>query len=211
MVPLFDPGPIDHPTIPIHLAAVNTGMCRVAGEVADGIRPHPVCTPSYIENVMLPAVRAGAAKQARALGEFAVAMKPLVASAPDEETLQPKIRDARARIAFYASTPGYFPAFEHRGLADLANEAKVLSKAQRWEELPKLISDDVLHQFVVVGTHRDIGRKLVERYGSVVTHCEFSIAVASEADREALASLVAEIQAGGLSRSAMKIDGTPPA
>jgi len=34
--------------------------------------------------------------------------------------------------------------------ADLANEAKVLSKAQRWEELPGLISDDVLHQFVVV-------------------------------------------------------------
>jgi len=211
MVPLFDPGPIEHPSIPIHLAAVNTGMCRVAGEVADGVRPHPVCTPSYIESVMLPAVRAGAAKHARSLRDFAVAMKPLVASAPDEDSLRAKVRDARARIAFYASTPGYFPAFEHCGLADLANEAKVLSKAQRWEELPGLISDDILHQFVVVGTYREIGRKLLERYGSVVTHCEFSIAVASEADRETLAALVGEIHAhaGGRSRSAMKSAGTP--
>lgn len=36
MVPLFDPGPIEHPEIPIHLAAVNPIMCRIAGEVADG-------------------------------------------------------------------------------------------------------------------------------------------------------------------------------
>ena len=59
MVPLFDAGPIDHPDIPVLLAAVNPMMCAVAGEVADGIRPHPVCTPSYIEDVMLPAVRPG--------------------------------------------------------------------------------------------------------------------------------------------------------
>ena len=61
MVPLFNPGPIEHPDIPIHVAAVNSLMCRMAGEVAEGIRLHPVCTPSYIAEVMLPAVREGAA------------------------------------------------------------------------------------------------------------------------------------------------------
>ena len=197
MVPLFDPGPIESPAIPIHLAAVNTGMCAIAGEVADGVRPHPVCTPSYIEQVMLPSVREGAAKSGRSLDGFAVAMKPLVASAPTEELLQGKIRDTRARIAFYASTPGYLPAFAHCGLADLANEAKRLSKAQRWEELPLLISDEVLHRFVVIGTYDEIGQKLVERYGAVVTDCEFSIAVKNDADRETLARLVTEVRASG--------------
>ena len=57
MVPLFTPAPLEHPDIPIHLAAVNPYMCQVAGEVADGVRPHPVCTAKYIEEVMLPAVR----------------------------------------------------------------------------------------------------------------------------------------------------------
>ncbi|MFW2335362.1 LLM class flavin-dependent oxidoreductase, partial [Ilumatobacter sp.] len=44
MVPLFDPGPIDHPDIPVHVAAIGPHMCAVAGEVADGVRLHPVCT-----------------------------------------------------------------------------------------------------------------------------------------------------------------------
>ena len=81
MVPLFNAGPIAHPDIPIHLAAVNRVMCQVAGEVADGLRPHPVCTPSYIETVMLPAARSGARRAGRSLDGFRVCMKPLVATA----------------------------------------------------------------------------------------------------------------------------------
>lgn len=144
---------------------------------------------------MLPAVRAGAADSGRSLADFTVSMKPLVASAPDEEQLEPKVRDARARIAFYASTPGYVVAFEHLGLGDLAAEAKLLSKAQRWEELPRLISDDVLHTFVTIGTYETIGTLLLERFRSVVTHCEFSIAVRTEDDRKRLGEIVRSFHA----------------
>jgi probable F420-dependent oxidoreductase len=194
VVPLFNPGPIEHPHIPVHLAAVNPIMCRVAGEVADGVRPHPVCTPSYIEKVMLPAVRAGAEKSGRALKDFRVCMKPLVATAPNNDELVPKVRDARARIAFYASTPAYRAAFEHLGLGDLAQQAAVLSKAQRWEELPKLIDDDVLDAFVTIATYDEIGKKLVGRFGKLVTDIEFSIAVKTDKDRDTLAALARGIQ-----------------
>lgn len=195
MVPLFNPGPIEHPRVPVQLAAINRRMCEVAGEVADGLRPHPVCTPSYIEHVMLPAVRAGAARAGRSLERFSVSMKPLVATAPDEDLLEAKIGDVRARIAFYASTPSYAPAFEHVGLGDLAAEAKLLSKAQRWEELPGLVSDDVFDVFAVSGLHDQIGRRLLDRYARLVTHCEFSIAPNTDQDRETLAGLVRQIQA----------------
>jgi probable F420-dependent oxidoreductase len=87
VVPLFNPGPIEHPHIAIQLAAVNSFMCQVVGEVADGLRAHPVCTPSYIEEVMLPAVRTGAAKTGRSLDHFQVCMKPLVATAATEAEL----------------------------------------------------------------------------------------------------------------------------
>jgi alkanesulfonate monooxygenase SsuD/methylene tetrahydromethanopterin reductase-like flavin-dependent oxidoreductase (luciferase family) len=194
VVPLFNPGPIEHPHIPVHLAAVNPIMCRIAGEVAEGVRPHPVCTPSYIEKVMLPAVRAGAEKSGRALKDFRVCMKPLVATAPNNDELVPKVRDARARIAFYASTPAYRAAFEHLGLGDLAQQAAVLSKAQRWEELPKLIDDDVLDAFVTIGTYNKIGEKLVGRFGKLVTDIEFSIAVKTDKDRDTLAALARDIQ-----------------
>ena len=195
MVPLFNPGPIEHPGIPIHLAAVNTVMCRIAGEVADGIRPHPVCTPSYIRDVMLPAVRDGAVRVGRTLNNFKVSIKPLIATAADERGLVAKVRDARARIAFYASTPHYRAAFDHLGLDALANEAKLLSRAQRWEELPPLISDAVLDQYVTIGTHDEIADKLLNRYGNIVTNAEFSIPVANDEEHELLGGMVRTMHA----------------
>ncbi|MBN9488960.1 MAG: TIGR03617 family F420-dependent LLM class oxidoreductase [Alphaproteobacteria bacterium] len=207
MVPLFNPGPIEHPNIPIHVAAVNSVMCRVAGEVADGIRVHPVCTPSYIENVMLPAVRAGAAKTGRPLDAFQVCMKPLVASAATEAELVPKVRDARARISFYASTPQYRAAFDHLGLGELADRLKLLSRAQRWEEMPQHINDDVLHAFVTIGTYDTIAKKLCDRFGSVVTRCEFSIAVTNDTDKERLRGLAQTIQSHPIDRVRKTITG----
>jgi probable F420-dependent oxidoreductase len=207
MVPLFDPGPIEHPDIPIHLAAVNKFMCQVAGEVADGIRPHPVCTPSYIREVMFPSIRAGARKAGRSLDRFRVCMKPLVATAPTAAALAPKLRDARARIAFYASTPTYAAAFEHHGLGELASRCKALSRAQRWEELAAQIDDDVLHRYVTVGTHDEIADKLCARFGDVVTDVEFSIAVMSAADRAVLADIARRVQGHDETRARQTLAG----
>ena len=193
MVPLFDPGPIEHPEIPIHLAAVNPIMCRIAGEVADGLRPHPVCTPRYIREVMLPAMWAGARAAGRA-GGLAVAMKPLVCAAPDEDALARRVRDARARVAFYASTPGYRAAFEAHGLGELAAELASLSRAQRWEEMPPRIGDEVLHTYEVVGTYAEIGRRLVERYRGLVTDVEFSIPAGTPREQGILRELVQDIR-----------------
>lgn len=189
MVPLFDAGPIEHPAVPIHLAAVNPRMCAVAGEVADGVRPHPVCTPTFIEQVMKPALRRGAERAGRDLDGFRIAMKPLVATARTGDELEAKVVDARARIAFYASTPGYRVAFEHLGLDDLATEAATLSKAKRWEDLPALIDDETLDRFAVIGTHDVIADRLRERFEGVVTDVEFSVAVTDDRDRETLAGI----------------------
>jgi alkanesulfonate monooxygenase SsuD/methylene tetrahydromethanopterin reductase-like flavin-dependent oxidoreductase (luciferase family) len=40
-------------------------MCRLAGEVCDGIHVHPLNSPKYIREVMLPAVREGAERAGR--------------------------------------------------------------------------------------------------------------------------------------------------
>jgi probable F420-dependent oxidoreductase len=195
MVPLFNPGPIEQPAIPIHLAAVNTVLCSVAGEVADGLRPHPVCTAEYIEKVMLPSVREGAEKSGRSLDGFKVSIKPLIATAETRQELEKKIVDVRARVAFYASTPAYAAAFEFHGLGDLAARLKILSKEQRWEEMPTFITDEILDQFAVVGTFDEIGDKLIKRYGHVVTNAEFSIPIAGERDLHTLRELIKVIHA----------------
>lgn len=194
-VPLFDPGPLEHPDIPIHLAAVNPYLCQVAGEVADGLRPHPVCTPHYINTVMWPAVRAGAALSSRSLDGFAMSIKPLVATAPNTTALAERVRDVRARVAFYASTPAYRAAFAAHGLGALADELKLLARAQRWEEMPQHINDEVLNLYATIGTYDDIADKLAARYGGIVTHAEFSIPVNNPAEAEILRGMVARLRA----------------
>jgi hypothetical protein len=53
---------------------------------------------------------------------------------------------------------------------------------------------------VTVGTYEAIARKLSDRYGRVVTHCEFSIPVKDAADKEVLRELAKTIQGGSMSR-----------
>src|SRR5512137_1902374 len=40
MTPFFNPGPIEHPNIPIFIAGVNRGLASLAGELADGFLVH---------------------------------------------------------------------------------------------------------------------------------------------------------------------------
>ncbi|MEM8976353.1 MAG: TIGR03617 family F420-dependent LLM class oxidoreductase [Pseudomonadota bacterium] len=199
MVPLFDPGPCKWPDIPIHLAAVNPYMCRVAGEVADGFRPHPICTPKYIKEVMQPAVADGAQRAGRDAQTMAVAMKPLIATAPDEEALQKKIRDVRARVAFYASTPAYRPAFDIWGLTDLSEHLATLSRDQKWEDMPGLITDDILNTYAVVGTHDEIADKIIDRFDGVLTDIGFSIVVDDDSDKAKMTSMINRIHGGAKS------------
>ncbi|HXC26777.1 MAG TPA: TIGR03617 family F420-dependent LLM class oxidoreductase [Stellaceae bacterium] len=194
MVPLFAPPPIEHPRIPVQLAAVNPFMCQIAGEVADGIRAHPVCTPRYIAEVMLPAVKKGAEKTGRDFTNFEIAAMPLIATAPDRKGLEARVRDVRARIAFYASTPTYLIAFESQGYGEVARNLQSYSRAQRWEEMPAFISDEMLDHYAVIGTHDEIAAKLKNRFASVANHLEFAIPVANDADRANLTALLDDLR-----------------
>ena len=196
MVPLFNPGPIGHPNIPIHLAAVNSYMCQIAGEVADGMRPHPICTRNYLQNVMLPAIRKGANKAGRSADQIEVCASPLLVTAPNEEALEQRRRNVRARISFYASTRTYRAVFEHHGWGDLVPELSSLSRQQRWEEMPQQITDDMLETIAVVGTYDHIAEQVWKRYEGLATRIEFSIPVDGPTGREQLQTCVRDIQRG---------------
>ena len=194
MVPLFAPGPIEHPQIPIQLAAVNPFMCQVAGEVADGIRAHPIATPRYIREVMLPGAKKGAAKAGRDLSQFSMCVMPLVATAKSKAMLREAIGDVRARIAFYASTPAYLAAFETQGHGETAKKLHELSRAQRWEEMPALVGDEMLDAYAVIGTYDEIADKLKARFAGLATHLEFRLPVTGNADKSRLRDLLAALR-----------------
>ncbi len=194
MVPLFDPGPIDHPHIPVHLAAIGPNMCAVAGEVADGVRLHPVCTPRFIDEAVLPALARDAARADRDVTDVEVCMKPLIGAAPDEATLERVAETVRARVAFYLSTPSYRRTFELHGWGDIAREASTLSRARDWDALPRLVSDEMLHTVATIGTYHDIAERLNERYAGRVDRIEFSIPIDGPADAEVFEDILSRIR-----------------
>ena len=195
MVPLFDPGPIEHPRIPIHLAAIGPNMCAVAGEVADGIRLHPVCTTRFIDEQVLPAV--ATRRGPRPVATWAT-WRCASSRSSVPRPMPPRSRrwcaTVRARVAFYLSTPSYRRAFEVHGWADVAARASVLSRQQRWEELPGLVDDEMLHTVATIGTYDEIADRLNERYADRVDRIEFSVPVHGPADADAFRAILAALR-----------------
>src|SRR5690606_1935311 len=174
---------------------VNHHMARVGGRVADGVRPHPICTRRYLEEVMRPAIDQGATESGRAPAAVEVIASPLIVTGPDQATVEKRLSDVRARIGFYASTRTYRAVFDTHGWTDVAERLSVLSRRQEWDSMEAHVTDEMVETVAVVGTYDDIARKVRERYAGVCTGVEFSIPVPDPADRERLSRMVEEIRA----------------
>lgn len=186
-VPLFIPAPIEHPEIPIQVAAVNPYMARVAAQVADGVRLHPVCSPRYIKEVINPAI------SAERKDGFEVCLKPLIATAADEQTLAERTHTTRQRLAFYMSTPAYAGAFSVFGLEETCLKMAELSKAGRWQELAACVDDEILHQCVVVARYDDLAATIQRRYGELLDRIEVSLPIHGPEDQTQLSDIVRDL------------------
>jgi len=168
MTPFFSPGPIGDPSIPVYLAGVNEGMCRVAGSVADGLHVHPLHTVRYLREVIAPAVATGAARADRRKEDVKVAASVFAAVGETEREVK-KVREAyREQIAFYASTRSYRKVMELHGWGDVCDRLHELSTKGEWQRMGSEVGDDILQEFVVEGSWQDMGRTLQERYGALV-------------------------------------------
>lgn len=196
MNPLFDPGPIAWPDIPVQLAAVNAHMARVGGRVSDGVRPHPICTRRYLEEVLGPAIDRGATESGRRPEDVEVVASPLIVTGPDQATVEKRMSNVRARISFYASTRTYRAVFDTHGWGDVAEHLSVLSRRQEWTEMERHVSDEMVETVAVVGTYDEIAARVRDRYAGVCSGVEFSIPVESPEDGERLSAMLGKIQAG---------------
>lgn len=161
MTPFFNPGPIDHPAIPIYIAGVNPALCRLAGEVADGFLSHPYHSVDYLRRVVRPAIDAGAARAGRHPGEIRLTVTAMTAVDDSEAEF------ARMQIAFYASTPTYRPVMAHHGWGEAADKLQALARRGAWDEMGSLISDEMLRTFAVVAPEADLPAALCERYAGL--------------------------------------------
>ena len=162
--PMFNPGPIEHPDIPVYVAGVNPRMCQVAGEAADGMHVHPMHSVSYLRDVVRPAVEKGAKIAGRTVEDIDFFAPVFVITGENEAERAEAEKNIRYQIGFYGSTPSYRALLEHHGYDTLGKELSAATRAGEFDKLATLVPDDLLEACSVTGAPFEIAPKLRERY-----------------------------------------------
>lgn len=174
MPPLFNPGPLTFASPQIWLAGVGPKMVETAGAVADGFICHPLLSPSYLKDVLVPGLERGQTSVGRTSSPTLSAMV-MVASGQTEEELAVAIAGTRQQIGFYASTPAYRPVLDHHGWGELHMTAHAFTREGRWRELADLVDDEVLNTLAVVGEVPQVSAELQVRFGDLADRVVLSI------------------------------------
>jgi probable F420-dependent oxidoreductase len=168
MAPFFDPGPHGHPHIPIYTAGVNLRMCRLAGEISDGFHVHPFHTRRYLREVVLNAIDEGASSAGRSREGMEISSAIFAAAGEGQAEIDAAIAFIRQQVAFYASTPSYAPVMELHGWGDVREQLSRLAVRKRWDEMAPLISDEMVNEFAIVSSWRELPAKINEKYGGLL-------------------------------------------
>jgi probable F420-dependent oxidoreductase len=152
------------PALPIYLAAVNEGMARTAGAVADGVISHPMATRRYIDEVMRPAIAAGAQEERRAADDVAIADWLLVAVSDDEGQAR---EDAKRQIAFHATVRTYDRILDLHGFTDETAQIRELWRSFDLAGMTAVVTDEMLEAMAVAGTPTECRERVAERAASV--------------------------------------------
>jgi probable F420-dependent oxidoreductase len=163
----WSPGPIGVPDPPVDVAAVNPWMLRMAGEVADGVHVHPLNTPTYLVQTVVPSLAAGAAASGRDRRDLQVVVPCFTAVGDDDEERTRWRELARLQIAFYGSTPNYAFIFEQIGFDGTTDRIRERQKAGDIAGMAAVVTDDILEHFVVTAGWDDLADKLMARYDGV--------------------------------------------
>jgi probable F420-dependent oxidoreductase len=193
MTPFFNPGPISHPTIPIFIAGVNRYMCRMAGEVCDGLHVHPFHTLRYLREFVHPTVEEGLHASGRSRQDFSYATAVFVIVGDSEAERLQNAEAVRQQIAFYASTRTYEPVLASQGWEAIVPELHQKSLEGDWKGMSRLITDEILDAVAISGTYETIGKKLRERYAGLLDRFALYQPYKSEVDDSRLAALVKQI------------------
>jgi probable F420-dependent oxidoreductase len=191
MTPDFSPEPTKLPMVPVTIAAVGEAMLRVAGEVCDGVRLHPLCSRRYLEEVALPRILDGMRLNGRSRANFDVFGGGFVVTGPDPKTVADGLNWARKRVALYGSTRTYTPILALHGLEELGQKLHAMSTQGRWSEMPAEVSDDVVRIFTACGTYDEIAAAVATRYGGLADSIELNFPADTPAglQRELLADI----------------------
>jgi probable F420-dependent oxidoreductase len=186
VTPFFAPGPIEHPRIPVYIAAVNAYNLRLAGELCEGVHLHPFHSVKYLREFALPNIEAGLAKSGRSRDALATACSVFMITGRNAEETARAREHARAQIAFYASTRTYEPVLAAHGWEDLTPRLHRKSVEGDWAGMAALVTDEMLGVFAVEAPLDGLRPALDQRYGGLLDRIAPYVALERSTSREEL-------------------------
>lgn len=195
-MPAFDPGSLPDGTArpPIWLGALGPRMTEVALTVADGMLVHPFTSDRYLAETTLPRVEEVLAGAGRPRTDVTVVGEGIVACGCDAAEQAAADEGARWLVGFYGSTPAYEPVLAAEGRGDIHPELRRLSREGRWDEMARLVDDDLLDAIVLRGDPDRVAARIRDRFAGHVDRVGL-YAPGGIAD-EALAAVVTGVRAG---------------
>lgn len=192
--PNFNPGPIEHPDIPIIVSAVNPFNARLAGEVCDGIAIHGFSTFEYIREVLIPAVHEGARRAGKDPKDLHIRGGGFIIATRTHEELAEAKERTRRQISFYASTRSYSNVMKQHGWDDEAAHLHRLSIDGKWDEMVGVITDEMMEEFCVMGTWDEIVGKMREKFAGINTQVGFGAVPRNPDEAEQIKEIVDELR-----------------
>lgn len=181
-----------HGDIPILLAAVNPRMAEVAGEVADGIVVHPLHSPAYLDEVLLPALDRGLQRAGRTRADVRV-LVPVWAVVGTVAEREPNALQVRERIAFYGATRTYARVFAAHGWGDVPDRLHAALAAGDREALLGGLPDGALETFAIVCEPEDLAGQLRRRLEGRADSCMLYAPVPERVWAEHLPAVIADL------------------
>ncbi len=116
----------------------------------------------------MPALQRGLDKAGRTRADIEVTCPGFVAIAESDDQM-PKVRAGmRRHLAYYASTPAYRPVLELHGWGGLQTELYACSKRGAWEEMSRLVDDEMLDSLAIIAMPATLASEVARRYGGLV-------------------------------------------
>jgi probable F420-dependent oxidoreductase len=138
--------------IPVWLAAVMPGMAGLCGEISDGFIDHPVTTPQWLDERLLPQIRAGAERAGREAPQIAAALICAV-SADDPDAAR---RAAACTVGFYATVKTYAELFAGHGFGERIAPIRKAFLTRDPERLAEAVGEDMTAIFAAAGTPDEV-------------------------------------------------------
>jgi probable F420-dependent oxidoreductase len=175
MTPFFNPGPIEHPKIPIYIAGVNEYMCQLAGEICEGFHIHPFHSVKYLKEFLYPNVEKGLAKGGRRREDLSMATTAFVITGSDEAEIEAAKSPVRQQMAFYASTRTYKVVLDQHGWGDVCLRLNEKAARGDWGGMAAEITDEMLEVYAVTGTYDEIAAKVKQKYDGLLDRVAFYV------------------------------------